>query len=266
MSKRNKQYLNSTGYKFVDIGSPNEFLKDIYKACNDNKVFGTIYLAKEGININLVGPADSIFNVERFFENHKIFSGIHFKHTYSDKLSFKKLKIKIKPEIISIKKNINNIAKIKKNYIEPKELQKMLDDGKEIYLLDTRNNFEINIGTFKYSKNLNIPKFEDFANKSEELKNIDGEVVMFCTGGIRCEKAQGYLVENGINSFRQLKGGIINYLIETDGKYWDGECFVFDDRITIDKELNPTYKNLCPHCQVVINSIDRKYCDCNKIL
>ena len=113
---------------------------------------------------------------------------------------------------------------------------------------------------------MNILKFEDFANKSDELKNINGEVVMFCTGGIRCEKAQGYLVENGIYSFRQLKGGIINYLIETDGKHWDGECFVFDDRITIDKELNPTYKNLCPSCQVVINSIDRTYCDCNKIL
>ena len=133
-------------------------------------------------------------------------------------------------------------------------------------MLDTRNNYEINIGTFKNAKNLNILKFEDFANKSDELKNINGEVVMFCTGGIRCEKAQGYLVENGINSFRQLKGGIINYLIETDGKHWDGECFVFDDRITIDKELNPTYKNLCPNCQVVINSIDRTYCDCNKIL
>ena len=92
---------------------------------------------------------------------------------------FKKLKIKIKPEIISIKKNIKNIGQIKKNYIEPKELQKILDDGKEIYLLDTRNNYEINIGTFKNAKNLNILKFEDFANKSDELKNINGKLLCF---------------------------------------------------------------------------------------
>ena len=194
MSKRKQLCLNSTGYKFVDIDSPNEVSKEISKVCDDSKVFGTIYLAKEGININLAGPEDKIIDIEIFFENHKILSGIHFKHTYSDEPPFKKLKIKIKPEIISIKKNIKNIGQIKKNYIEPKELQKILDDGKEIYLLDTRNNYETNIGTFKNAKNLNILKFEDFANKSDELKNINGEVVMFCTGGIRCEKAQGYFL------------------------------------------------------------------------
>ncbi len=263
MNKRNQPCLNSTGYKFVDIGSPKKIFEEISQACDDNKVFGTIYIANEGVNINLAGPSDIIIRIESFFENHELLSGIHFKHTYSEQPPFKKLKIKIKPEIISIKKNIKKLSNIKKNYIDPKHLQKMLDDGKEIYLLDTRNKYEINIGTFKNSKNLNILKFEDFIKKSNELKKLKGEVVMFCTGGIRCEKAQGYLNEKGIHNFKQLKGGIINYLIETDGKYWDGECFVFDDRITLDKELNPTYKNLCPNCQVIINSIDRKNCECS---
>ena len=263
MNKRNQLCLNSTGYKFVDIGSPKKVFEEISQACDDNKVFGTIYIANEGVNINLAGPSDKIIRIESFFENHEILSGIHFKHTYSEQPPFKKLKIKIKPEIISIKKNIKKLSNIKKNYIDPKHLHKMLDDGKEVYLLDTRNKYEINIGTFKNSKNLNILKFEDFIKKSNELKKLKGEVVMFCTGGIRCEKAQGYLNEKGIHNFKQLKGGIINYLIETDGKYWDGECFVFDDRITLDKELNPTYKNLCPNCQVIINSIDRTNCECS---
>ena len=128
-------------------------------------------------------------------------------------------------------------------------------------MLDTRNNYEINIGSFKNAKNLNILKFDEFAEKVDELKEIDGEVVMFCTGGIRCEKALGYLNEEGIDSFKQLKGGIINYLNETEGKHWDGECFVFDDRITLDKDLKPTYKKLCPKCQKVINTFDRTKCE-----
>ena len=266
MNSGNLSCLNTTGYKFINIDNPEKILKEVKHACLNKELLGTVYIANEGVNINLAGGEDKITSIENFFGKHKILSDIHFKHTYSAQPPFKKFKIKIKPEIISIKKTIKNISKIKKNYIEPKDLQKILDEEKEVHLLDTRNNYEINIGTFKNSKNLNILKFEDFINKSDELKNLNGEVVMFCTGGIRCEKAQGYLVENGIQSFKQLKGGIINYLIETDGKYWDGECFVFDDRITIDKELNPTYKNLCPTCQVVINSIDRTNCECSTTL
>lgn len=264
MNSSNLSCLNTTGYKFINIDDLNKTFEEVKLICSNNKgLLGTIYIANEGVNINLAGPENKIISVENFFNNHKIFSGIHFKHTYSEQPPFKKLKIKIKPEIISIKQKTKNLSQVKKNYVEPKELEKMLNNGQEIHLLDTRNNYEINIGTFKNSKNLNILKFEDFVNKSDEFKNLDGEVVMFCTGGIRCEKAQGFLSENGISSFKQLKGGIINYLIETDGKYWDGECFVFDDRITIDKELNPTYKNLCPNCQVIINSIDRKSCNCS---
>ena len=261
MSHSNNMCLNSTGYKFIRIDYPEIIADEIKAVCKGKNIFGTVYIALEGININLAGREDTVKFIEFFFQQHDILSDILFKHTYSERPPFRKLKIKVKPEIISIKKEINNIFDINKNYIEPKELEKKLDEGKDVYLLDTRNNYEINIGTFKNSKNLNILKFDEFAEKAEELKKIDGEVVMFCTGGIRCEKALGYLSESGINSFKQLKGGIINYLIETDGKYWDGECFVFDDRITLDKELNPTYKRLCPKCQEVINSFDRTKCE-----
>jgi len=261
MSHNNKMCLNSTGYKFERIDSPEKIADEIREACKEKNIFGTIYIALEGININLSGEEDVVRSIEDFFQKHNILNDILFKHTYSEKPPFRKLKIKVKPEIISIKKEINNIFDINKNYIEPKELEKKLDEGENVYLLDTRNNYEINIGTFKNSENLNILKFDEFAEKAEELKKIDGEVVMFCTGGIRCEKALGYLSESGINSFKQLKGGIINYLIETDGKYWEGECFVFDDRITLDKELNPTYKKLCPKCQEVINTFDRTKCE-----
>ena len=261
MSRSKKECLNSTGYEFVKIDSPEDIAEEITHFFKDKNVLGTVYVSIEGININLAGSEISVSSIEKLFHQHNLFKDILFKHTYSETPPFRKLKIKIKPEIISIKKEINNIFDIKKNYIEPEDLERKLDNGENVYLLDTRNNYEINIGTFKNSKNLNILKFDEFAEKTEELKEIDGEVVMFCTGGIRCEKALGYLAEAGIDTFKQLKGGIINYLNETEGKHWDGECFVFDDRITLDKELNPTYKKLCPKCQQVINAFDRTKCE-----
>ena len=260
MLQDNKACLNSTGYEFIRIDSPKNTAIEIKNFLKDKKIFGTIYVSVEGININLAGEEKIIKSLEEIFHQHELFKNILFKHSYSDRPPFKKLKVKVKSEIISIKKEVNNIFNIKKNYIDPKELEKKLDNGENIHLLDTRNNYEVNIGTFKNAKNLNILKFDEFADKIDQLKKIEGEVVMFCTGGIRCEKALGYLNEKGINSFKQLKGGIINYLNETNGNHWSGECFVFDDRITLDKNLNPTYKELCPKCQKVINTFDRTKC------
>tara|TARA_X000001036_G_scaffold365569_1_gene350087 strand:- start:3127 stop:3921 length:795 start_codon:yes stop_codon:yes gene_type:complete len=261
MTVGNRTCLNSTGYEFIRINSPEKVALEIESFFEDKNIFGTVYVSVEGINVNLAGNENTIKSVEELFYNHNLFKNILFKHTYSHKPPFRKLKVKVKPEIISIKKEISNIFDIKKNYIEPKELEEKLDNGENVFLLDTRNNYEINIGSFKNAKNLNILKFDEFAEKVDEIKEIDGEVVMFCTGGIRCEKALGYLNEEGINSFKQLKGGIINYLNETEGKHWDGECFVFDDRITLDKDLKPTYKKLCPKCQQVINAFDRTKCE-----
>ena len=261
MTVGNKACLNSTGYEFIRINSPKKIALEIENFFKNKDIFGTVYVSVEGINVNLAGNEDTVKSVEELFHQHNLFKNILFKHTHSERPPFRKLKVKVKPEIISIKKEVNNIFNIKRNYIEPKELEEKLDNGENIYLLDTRNNYEINIGSFKNAKNLNILKFDEFAEKVNELKKIDGEVVMFCTGGIRCEKALGYLNEEGIDSFKQLKGGIINYLNETEGKHWDGECFVFDDRITLDKDLKPTYKKLCPKCQKVINAFDRTKCE-----
>jgi UPF0176 protein len=261
MSVGNKVCLNSTGYEFTRINSPEKIASEIENFFKNKNIFGTVYVSVEGINVNLAGNEDIVKSAEELFHKHNLFKNILFKHTYSERPPFRKLKVKIKPEIISIKREVNNIFNIKRNYIEPKELEEKLDNGENVYLLDTRNNYEINIGSFKNAKNLNILKFDEFAEKVDELKKIDGEVVMFCTGGIRCEKALGFLNEEGIGSFKQLKGGIINYLNETEGKHWDGECFVFDDRITLDKDLKPTYKKLCPKCQKVINAFDRTKCE-----
>ena len=260
MLQDNKVCLNSTGYEFIRIDHPKNTAIEIKNFLKDRKIFGTIYVSDEGININLAGEEKIIKSLEEIFHQHELFKNILFKHSYSEKPPFKKLKVKVKSEIISIKKEVNNIFDINRNYIDPKELEKKLDNGENIHLLDTRNIYEVYIGTFKNAKNLNILKFDEFVDKIDELKKIEGEVVMFCTGGIRCEKAMGYLNEKGINSFRQLKGGIINYLNETNGNHWNGECFVFDDRITLDENLNPTYKKLCPKCQKVINTFDRTKC------
>jgi UPF0176 protein len=168
MTTDKKVCLNTTGYEFIKINSPESIALDIEEILSKKNIFGTVYVSVEGVNVNLAGNEKDIRFIEKFFYQHDLFKNILFKHTYSDKPPFRKLKIKVKPEIISIKKKVNNIFNIKKNYIEPKELQDKLDNNENVYLLDTRNNYEINIGTFKNAKNLNILKFDEFAEKVNE--------------------------------------------------------------------------------------------------
>ena len=179
MSTDKKVCLNTTGYEFIKINSPESIALNIEEFLSKKNIFGTVYISVEGININLAGNEKDIRFIENFFYQHNLFKNILFKHTYSDKPPFRKLKIKVKPEIISIKKKVNNIFSIKKNYIEPKELQDKLDNNENVYLLDTRNNYEINIGTFKNAKNLNILKFDEFAEKVDELKKLKAKSLCF---------------------------------------------------------------------------------------
>ena len=152
MSTDKKVCLNTTGYEFIKINSPESIAVKYRRIFIKKNIFGTVYISVEGININLAGNEKDIKFIENFFINIIFLKNILFKHTYSDKPPFRKLKIKVKPEIISIKKRVNNIFNIKKNYIEPKELQDKLDNNENVYLLDTRNNYEINIELLKMQK------------------------------------------------------------------------------------------------------------------
>ena len=135
--------------------------------------------------------------------------------------------------------------------IKPEQFQEMLDKEEEVIVLDTRNDYEVRVGTFKNAIDLNIPSFRDFpeavSKLPEEYKKKP--IVMFCTGGIRCEKASAVMLKSGFENVKQLEGGVLNYFKDTDASHWDGDCFVFDDRVAVDKGLNETDYVMCYSCR-----------------
>ena len=139
--------------------------------------------------------------------------------------------------------------------ITPKELHEKLNNNEDIILLDTRNEYEVRLGTFEDAVDLNLDSFRDFPNKimSLDQKMKNKEIVMFCTGGVRCEKASALMLKNGFKNVKQIDGGVIKYFEETGGAYWNGDCFVFDDRVALDKNLNETDYILCFRCREPLN-------------
>ena len=139
--------------------------------------------------------------------------------------------------------------------ITPKELQDKLNNNEDIVLLDTRNEYEVRLGTFEDAVDLNLDSFRDFPTKimSLDQKMKNKEIVMFCTGGVRCEKASALMLKNGFKNVKQIDGGVIKYFEDTGGSYWNGDCFVFDDRVALDKNLNETDYILCFRCREPLN-------------
>jgi len=259
------EYINSTGYVFTKVPNPNDIKREIQSFTKGSDVKGTIIISSEGINVNLSGILVAVSKLESYIKEKLKFCDIDFKRTSSNIPSFRKFVVKIKPEIVTSKINVQIDKANSNSHVSPENFQKELKKKKDLYLLDVRNNYEINLGTFKNANYLNIQSFTEFPEASKTLPK-DREIVMFCTGGIRCEKAYKYLKSQNFDAVRQLQGGIINYLNKTNGEHWEGECFVFDDRITLDKNLDPTYQNLCPRCQKIINAFDRSNCQICKEL
>ena len=163
--------------------------------------------------------------------------------------------VRIKKEIISMGVEEINPFQFTGQKISPKELNSKLDNNEEIVLLDTRNEYEVRLGTFKNALDLDLDSFRDFPEAIEKLREeLNGkEVVMFCTGGIRCEKASALMLENGFENIKQIEGGVINYFKETGGKHWNGDCFVFDDRVALNTDLIETDYVLCFRCREPLN-------------
>ena len=163
--------------------------------------------------------------------------------------------VRIKKEIISIGIDEIDPFTFTGEKITPKELHEKLNNNEDIILLDTRNEYEVRLGTFEDAVHLNLDSFRDFPNKimSLDQKMKNKEIVMFCTGGVRCEKASALMLKNGFKDVKQIDGGVINYFKETGGAFWKGDCFVFDDRVALDKELKETDYILCYRCREPLN-------------
>ena len=246
-------------YKFFKVVS----LKKNKKFINDllilNNIKGTIIISKEGLNGSIAGKPFKIKVVSAKIKKH-----FKFKNFDSENLSqsifqpFHKPKVKIKKEVVPMNLLLTKKIKNKNSRVNPNKWNSLISD-KNTYLIDARKPFEYNVGTFKKANNPNIQNFRDFPKYLTKLSK-DKPIAMFCTGGIRCEKASVYLEKKGFKNIYQLKGGIINYLkkIPKEKSLWKGECFVFDNRVSLKHGLNQGTYSICSGCRKPISRKDTK--------
>jgi UPF0176 protein len=250
-----KPVLNISSYKFVSLDGLPQRRDELKSLADSLELKGTILLSPEGINMFLAGEP---IQIQRFFEklhHDPLMADIEPKESYSEGRPFRRMLVRIKKEIIAFGIKEVDPEKETSPKLPALELKKWLDEGRPIRLLDVRNDYEIELGTFKNAEYLNIHHFRDFpqaiANLPEEMKSEP--LVMFCTGGIRCEKAGPLMEKAGFKQVYQLSGGILKYFEEAGGAHWDGSCFVFDNRVALDKNLLPTGNQLCFACQAVLS-------------
>ena len=240
-----------TFYQFKKIHEILKFKNTLSHFCKFNKIKGTIILAKEGINGTIAGMPNSI----KEFENLIIKMGLNDhnpKYSYLKYMPFFRLKVREKKEIVTLRTKIADPESITGNKIKPDQWNQFIAKDDTI-LIDVRNDFEVKMGTFKGSVNPNTKSFTEFKaylkNNLEDAKNK--KIAMFCTGGIRCEKISSYMIKKGFRDVNQLYGGILNYLenIPNTKSLWDGECFVFDNRVSVQNELKDGTFKLCHACR-----------------
>ena len=243
--------LNIAGYRFVDLVDRDELRAPMKKVCQQAGLRGTILLAHEGINVFLAGTEGGIETFLAYLDQDLRFLDIPLKTSHTDYQPFNRMNVRLKSEIISMGMDEVKPSEFTGEVIAPTEFKQWLDEGKSVTVLDTRNDYEIRLGTFSNAVELDITSFRAFPAAIEELPDDlkDTPVVMFCTGGIRCEKASVVMLEAGFKDVRQLKGGILGYFEEVGGAHWEGDCFVFDHRVALTPELKESDAVQCFACR-----------------
>lgn len=233
--------INITAYRFVQL-SANILPKlqiSIKSKAKELGLKGTVLLSVEGINLFISGENDAISTFHNFLNAYRYFQNLEFKKSFSNFQPFKKMLVKVKKEIISFGIDSIDPAKHTAPYITPEMLNLWLEKKPDLVLMDTRNSFEVELGSFENALNLDLNRFRDFPGAvkklPEKVKNMP--IVTFCTGGIRCEKAAAYLLENGYTEVYQLEGGILNYFEKCGENHFEGVCFVFDARERLTPKL-----------------------------
>ncbi len=245
-------------YKFKKLKKLKKNKSILEKELKNHEIFGTIIISKEGINGTISAKSNNIAKFNKFLK--KFFQIKKFNSENNSKSKFKvfhKPKVKIKKEVVPMGFNVKNY-KSPKNNLDPKKWNKVIKK-KNTVLIDARKPFEHKVGCFKKSLNPNIENFRDFPTYLKKFKKNEN-IAMFCTGGIRCEKANIYLQKKGFKNVYLLKGGIINYLnnIDKDNSQWQGECFVFDNRVSIKHGLKQGSYSICSGCRKPISIKEKK--------
>ncbi len=234
-----KQYTIAAFYKFVPLDDFETLKIPMLAAMKTHNIWGTIILAHEGINGSFAGSPPDVAALYDFLRQDPRLSDLYFKETYDDTMPFEKAKVKFRKEIVTL--GVPGIDPLQSTGIRvsPNEWNHLISDP-SVVVVDTRNDYEVELGTFKHAMNPKTENFRDFPEyvKTHLMDKKDKKIAMFCTGGIRCEKSTAYLQSLGFQDIYQLEGGILNYIdsIPADESLWEGHCFVFDERIAIGKQ------------------------------
>ena len=251
-------------YHFVGLPDFKEWQRPLLDHCQQQNTKGTILLASEGINGTIAGPRAGIDAVLAYLRaDERLHTMIH-KESFADFMPFKRMKVRLKKEIVSLRVPGINPNSHVGEYVDSEQWNNLIQDP-DILLIDTRNDFEVEVGTFQGAINPQTAAFSDFPQfvQNQLDPSQHKKIAMFCTGGIRCEKATAYMLEQGFEAVYHLKGGILKYLedIPPEQSLWQGECFVFDERVTVNHALEPGSYDLCYGCQLPLTQSDKTHAD-----
>ncbi|WP_028868169.1 rhodanese-related sulfurtransferase [Psychromonas arctica] len=248
-------------YRFVDLVNYEEIQTPLLNIMNANQVKGTLLLASEGINGTIAGDQEGIDNVLNWLKSNPSLTDLTAKFSFDTENPFYRTKVKLKKEIVTLGVEGIDPNRVVGTYVKPKDWNALISDP-EVLLVDTRNDYEISIGTFKNAVDPKTTNFREFPQYVKE--NLDPKkhkkIAMFCTGGIRCEKSTAYLKEQGFGEVYHLEGGVLKYLEEVPESetMWEGECFVFDNRVSVNHQLEKGQYDQCHGCRLPITEEDKK--------
>ncbi len=243
-----KEYSILLYYCYAKIEDHEAYREQHHLFCIENNLRGRIIISPEGLNGTVSGLKEDCERYMTYVKSDERFADTEFKVEAHDRMAFAKLHVRVKPEIVHSSLNHINPRERTGVYVEPEEFREILkNESEDTVILDVRSNYEHHVGKFKNALTLDIDNFRDFPEKVKELDHLKGKkVVTYCTGGIKCEKASAYLLEQGFENVYQLHGGIIKYGMEAEGEDFEGKCYVFDNRITADvNSVNPTIISKC---------------------
>jgi len=256
MTNKN-EILVAALYKFVEIDDLHSLQSNLYEICEKNNIMGTILIANEGINGTISGKTNEINQTISLLKSDKRFANIEIKYSSTNKQPFHRMKVRLKKEIVTIGLPEINPNKKVGTYVKPDDWNDLISDP-NVVVIDTRNKYETKIGSFQNALDPETSSFREFPDWVKKFKsskeNANKKIAMFCTGGIRCEKASSLMKEEGFENVYHLQGGILKYLetIDKENSLWNGECFVFDQRVCLTDELEVGSYKMCFACRMPI--------------
>ena len=261
MISKTQSITIATFYRFVPLAGLAELRERLMWVGNDLELRGTVLLASEGINGTVAGNNEAVDALFAFFDTYPALRDLTAKRSSHTDHAFEKWKVRIRPEIVTM--GVDGVRPDQRTgtHVGVETWNELLADP-DVVVIDTRNRYEISLGTFEGATDPETGSFREFPEYVAE--NLDPatnkRVAMFCTGGVRCEKASAFMLEQGFEEVYQLDGGILKYLedVEPGQSRWRGDCFVFDDRVTVDRELQPSAKDICVNCRMPITAAARR--------